>query len=145
MSDNLSIGKKILAAQPFSILMKSELISIEPGKVELKTPITDEVKQQYGFVHGGVLGYAADNALTFAGASALGVPCVSSEYKINFVRPALGDYLLARAESIYTGRTQSVCRCDIYVVIDGIEKLCATAQGTIVKLAEEKNKPLTHV
>jgi len=138
MNDNLAIGKKILAAQPFSVLLKTELISLEPGKVELKTPITEVVKQQYGFAHGGVLGYAADNALTFAGASALGVPCVSSEYKINFVRPAVGDYLLARAEAIYTGRTQSVCRCDIYVVKDGIEKLCAIAQGTIVKLAYEK-------
>lgn len=138
MDDYLNHGKTILAAQPFSVLMKTELISLKPGKVELKTPITPEVKQQYGFVHGGVLGYAADNALTFAGATALGVPCVSSEYKINFVRPALGDYLLARAEAVYTGRTQSVCRCDIYVVKDGNEKLCATAQGTIVKLAEEK-------
>lgn len=138
MNNYLSQGKAILAAQPFSVLMKTELISLEPGKVELKTPITPEVKQQFGFVHGGVLGYAADNALTFAGATALGVPCVSSEYKINFVRPALGEYLLARAEAIYTGRNQSVCRCDIYVVNDGSEKLCATAQGTIVKLAEEK-------
>lgn len=138
MNDYLSQGKTILAAQPFSVLMKTELISLESGKVELKTPITPEVKQQFGFVHGGVLGYAADNALTFAGATALGVPCVSSEYKINFVRPALGEYLLARAEAIYTGRNQSVCRCDIYVVKEGSEKLCATAQGTIVKLAEEK-------
>jgi acyl-coenzyme A thioesterase PaaI-like protein len=31
-----------------------------------------------------------------------------------------------------TGKTQSVCRCNVYAVKDGEEKLCAVAQGTIV-------------
>lgn len=137
MSDMLAAGQKILAQQAFSVLMKTELTHYAPGEVTMKIPITEEIKQQYGFVHGGVLGYAADNALTYAGASALQAPCVSSEYKINFLRPAIGDFLIARASVIYAGKSQAVCRSDIFVSKNGVEKLCATAQGTIVKLSQE--------
>lgn len=133
----LAEAQKILASQPFSVLLKAEMLHFAPGEVVMKIPITDAIKQQYGFVHGGALGYAADNALTFAGASMLQTLCVSSEYKINFVRPAIGDYLLAKASVIYAGKSQAVCRCDIFVNKDGVEKLCATAQGTIVKMSQE--------
>jgi len=42
------------------------------GIAELKVAIKPELKQQNGFVHGGVISYAADNALTYAGGSVLG-------------------------------------------------------------------------
>lgn len=137
MIDMLAEGRKILASQPFSVLMNAELLHLASGEVAMKIPITEAIKQQYGFVHGGALGYAADNALTFAGASKLLTHCVSSEYKINFVRPAIGDFLIVKATVIHAGKTQAVCRSDIFVSQDGVEKLCATAQGTIVKLSQK--------
>lgn len=136
--DMFEIGRQILATQPFSVLLKTELVRYDMQGVELKLPITDLVKQQYGFVHGGVLSYLADNALTYAGASAMKTLVVTSEFKINYVRPAVGEHLLARASTIHAGKTQAVCRCDVFVVKDGVEKLCAVAQGTIVRLGEEK-------
>ena len=42
--------------------------------------------------------------------------------------------VIARAEAVHTGKTQSVCRCDVFVLKDGVEKLCAVAQGTIAAL-----------
>jgi uncharacterized protein (TIGR00369 family) len=137
MSDMLAIGKQILASQPFSLLIKTEITHFAVGQVELKIPITPELKQQHGFLHGGVLGYAADNALTFAAGSSMGVPVVTSEFKINYVRPAIGEFLIARANTVYVGKTQAVSRCEIYVVKDGEEKLCALAQGTIVRIGQE--------
>ncbi len=131
-------AQKILASQPFSVLLQAEMLHFATGEVVIKIPITKDITQQYGFVHGGALGYAADNALTFAGASMLQTLCVSSEYKINFVRPAVGDFLIAKASVIYAGKSQAVCRCDIFVSKNGAEKLCATAQGTIVKMSQEK-------
>jgi acyl-coenzyme A thioesterase PaaI-like protein len=41
---------------------------------------------------------------------------------------------LADAVSVAQGKTQAVCRCDIYVVRDDERKLCAVAQGTIRKI-----------
>ena len=128
----LAMGREVLASQPFSTLIGAELAALSPGRCELQVPITEAVKQQHGFVHGGVLSYAADNALTYAGGTALRVPVVTSEFKINYLRPAIGERLIARAEAVHTGKSQAVCRCDVFAIKDGEEKVCATAQGTIV-------------
>lgn len=130
----LAMGREVLASQPFSQHIGAELVALSPGRCELQVPITDAVKQQHGFVHGGVLSYAADNALTFAGGTALRVPVVTSEFKINYLRPAIGERLVARAEAVHTGKSQAVCRCDVFVVKGSEEKLCAVAQGTIAAL-----------
>jgi len=134
--DMLVRGRQVLAAQPFSVMLGTELLAFEEGRAELKTPITPQLLQQHGFVHGGIISYAADNALTFAGGTALGSAVVTSEFKINYVRPAIGDFLVARATVVHAGASQAVCRCDVYVSTVGAERLCATAQGTIVKVVE---------
>lgn len=126
-------AKQVLASQPFSVLLGAQLGSIEPGKAELVIPLRAELRQQHGFAHGGVVSYAADNAITFAGGSMLG-DSLTAEYKINYLRPAVGDKLIARAEVTHSGKRQAVCRCDVYVVHNGENKLCATAQGTVIKV-----------
>lgn len=136
MEDLLNLGKQVLASQPFSGLIGAELISFSQGYAELKIPIRTELNQQHGFVHGGVISYAADNALTFAGGSVLGPGVTTSEFKINYLRPAIGDFLIARATVIYSGTRQAVCRCDVFVSKEGKESMCATSQGTIITLAQ---------
>ena len=61
---------------------------------------------------------------------------MTSEFKINYVRQALGDSLVARAVVVHAGKTQAVCRCDVFVRREGTETLCATALGTIVRLGD---------
>jgi uncharacterized protein (TIGR00369 family) len=130
------VGRNALASQPFSVLLGAELIALSERHAELKIPIKKELMQQHGFVHGGVLSYAADNALTFAGGGALGAGVVTSEFKINYFRPAVDGFIVARASVVYAGKSQAVCRCDIYVSDETGERLCATAQGTITRLAQ---------
>ena len=135
----LAMGRKVLAEQPFSVLLGAELSALAPGRVTLELPLRDVLKQQHGFAHGGVVSYLADNALTYAGGTAMRVPVVTSEFKINYVRPALGVRLVARAEAVAVGAAQAVCRCDVFAVAgDGSEKLVAAAQGTIVRLGDAK-------
>lgn len=131
------IGKQALEAQSFSKLLGTELMEFKPGEVVLEIPITEHVLQQHGFVHGGVIGYAADNALTFVGGSVLGPNVLTAEYKINYIRPAVGEKLIARATVISAGKRQAVCRCDVFSVKDGEEKMCAAAQGTIMTVISE--------
>jgi len=133
MDDMLTMGRQVLALQPFSVLLGAELTGFSEGSAELKVPIREELKQQHGFLHGGVISYAADNALTYVGGSVLGPAVVTSEFKINYMRPATGDFIIARATVIHAGKNQAVCRCDIYAVTGTAENLCATAQGTITK------------
>jgi uncharacterized protein (TIGR00369 family) len=133
----LAMGREILAKQPFSALLGAELAALSPGKVDLQLALKPEHLQQNGFAHGGIVSYLADNALTFAGGTAMQVPVVTSEFKINYVRPAVGERLIARASADAVSKTQAVCRCEVFAVKDGAEKLCALAQGTIVRLAQD--------
>jgi len=129
----LDFGKQVLKEQPFSVLLGAELTQFEEGKAELSLAIRDELTQNFGFVHGGVLSYLADNCITFSAASVLG-KCVTSEYKINYVRPAIGETLIARSTVLSSGKKQATCECKVYVLSDNNEKLVAVALGTISKI-----------
>jgi uncharacterized protein (TIGR00369 family) len=122
------------ADQPFSALVGAEVTSFGRGSAELSLEMRADLTQQHGFAHGCVLSYLADNALTFAGGSVLGPAVVTAEFKINYLRPAIGDRLVARASVLHAGSTVAVCRCDIHTVAEGVERLCATAQGSIVQM-----------
>lgn len=127
----------IFKAQPFSMFLGAELTSVGPGSAEIRISNRPEIQQQHGFVHGGVLSYLADNALTFAGGLALGGDALTAEYKINYIKPAVGDVVIARAQAAATTRRQAVCQCSIYVASpEGDERLVAVAQGTIVTAGE---------
>lgn len=138
MEPTLEAAQAVLRSQPFSLLLNAQITSFGPDAVELRIPITDQLQQQHGFVHGGVISYAADNALTFAGGAALGPAVVTSEYKINYIRPAKGQALVARASLVHAGKSQAVCQCWVFVVADDREILCALAQGTIVSMNRPK-------
>jgi uncharacterized protein (TIGR00369 family) len=130
----LAMGRDVLQQQAFSRLLGAELTALARGECTLELPVRPELLQQNGFVHGGAVSYLADNALTYAGGTAMAVPVVTSEFKINYVRPAVGQRLIARASAVAVSKSQAVCRCDVFAVHEGTEKLCAMAQGTIAKL-----------
>ncbi|MGX4667948.1 PaaI family thioesterase [Cerasibacillus sp. JNUCC 74] len=132
--DLLNIGRQLLEMQAFSKLIGAELTKFTAGEVVLEIPVKESLLQQNGFVHGGILSYAADNALTFVGGSVLGPHVLTSEYKINYLRPAIGEKLIAIGTVIYAGKRQAVCRCDVQVLRNEEKKICATAQGTIVTI-----------
>ena len=136
MSELFEFGKSILDSQPFSRLLGAELTSFEVGSAEITLRIKDEFKQQHGFVHGGVISYLADNCLTYAGGSIFG-DSLTSEYKINYVRPAIGHTLIARATVISSGKRQAVCECKVYAVSEKGELVIAASQGTINKIEKK--------
>lgn len=130
---HLAIARKVLAAQPANALVGAELTEFAPGHAVFELPIRKEHLQQHGVVHGGLVSFMADNALTFAGGSVLG-DVMTLEFKINYMRPAKGQRLIARGRVTGSGKTTAVCHCDLFVVDNGTEKHCATAQGTIFKV-----------
>lgn len=132
-TDMLERAREVLAGQPFSVLLQARLDAFTPGAAQLSLPLAERLRQQNAFIHGGVLAYLADNALTFAGGSVLG-DVLTAEFKINYLRPATdAQRLVAVATVVGSGKTQAVCRCDIFLESDGERKLCAAAQGTIRK------------
>lgn len=131
MRDRIERGERVPDTQPFGQFLGTEVTLLQPGSAELQLALKPEFHQERGFAHGGVVSYLADSALTYAGATVLG-PVLTLEMKINYARPAIGDWLIARATVVSSGRNQAVCRCDVFAVAQGVEKLCAAAQGTII-------------
>lgn len=130
--DLTSFAQGIFDAQPFSKFLGAELTAVGTDSAEIRIQNRPDLQQQHGFIHGGVLSYLADNALTFAGGLALGGDALTAEYKINYARPAVGDVIIARARAAVTTRRQAVCQCSIFVATGADERLVAVAQGTIV-------------
>ncbi len=112
----------MLARQPFSLDLGVELVHLELGRSELRMELTERHSQHLGFAHGGAVSALADMGLAFAGGPMMGDNAVTAEFKINFLRPGLGDALVARGEVVSSGRTQAVVRCDVFAVQGGEEK-----------------------
>lgn len=130
---DLRMAQKVLDSQPFSGLVGARITAFGDGGATLEVEVREELQQQNGYVHGGVLAYAADNSITFAAGTTLGPAVLTGGFSIQYIRPATGRTLIARAAVVHTGRRQAVVRCDLYAVDDGgAEALCAVAQGTVL-------------
>ena len=128
----LAMGRQLIAAQPFSMLLGTRLEAFVPGQVTMALTLQPQHTQQDGLVHEGVISVLANMVLIFAGGSALGMPVVTADDKINYVRPAQGTELVARASAVATAGQQAVCRSEVAAILAGQEVLVAVAQGTII-------------
>ena len=115
----LALAQGVIDAQPFSTLVGAKVERMNREEVVVRVPFRPELTQHHGFVPGGMLATLADITLTFMGGAVLGLSILTSEFKINFLRPAQGQELVARGSVIAAGKRQAVTRCDIYAVKDG--------------------------
>jgi uncharacterized protein (TIGR00369 family) len=123
-------GNAILAMQPFTAWLQPTLLILDKQQIELTITVRDALKQHHGFVHGGVLSALADIALTGAGAMHFG-DALTCEFKISFLRPAIGDKLIARGLTLRHGKQLAYCEAKIWTVLNGQESLVAAALGTV--------------
>ena len=134
MTEFQDLGKKALKSQPFSRHLGAELVTFEKGRAVIALQVRPEFLQQHGFVHGGIVSYLIDNALTFAGGSVLGPNVVTAEYKVNYLKPARGQRLVATAQVETAGSRLAVCRCEVIATDGEKEFRCAVGLGTIALL-----------
>jgi uncharacterized protein (TIGR00369 family) len=120
-------------------LIGASLAAVEAGRVEIALPYRDDLTQQKGFVHGGIIGMIADTACGYAAFSLMpaGGSLVTVEYKMNILTPARSS-LVARGEVIRPGRTLTIARAEVYAE-DG--KHVATMQQTLMALPERPDRP----
>jgi uncharacterized protein (TIGR00369 family) len=113
----------------------AELAALGPGRCTVQVAFSESVGQQQGFFHGGVIGAVADTAGGYAALSLLpvGSEVVTLEYKINFLRPAAGDRLVAEGSVLRAGRSVMVTRVDVFVEARGRRSLCAALQQSIMR------------
>src|SRR5688500_10657906 len=120
-------------------LIGASLTAVEPGRVEIALPYRDDLTQQKGYVHGGILGMIADTACGYAAFSLMPAEgsLVTVEYKMNILTPARSS-LIARGQVIRAGRTLTVARAEVYAD-DG--KHVATMQQTLMALPDRPDTP----
>ena len=115
-------------------LIGASLASVESGRVVIELPFRDDLTQQDGYLHAGIVTTVLDSACGYAAYSMMpeGSSVLSVEFKVNLLAPAKGDVLIARAEVKRAGRTLTVCTADAFVVSDRKERLCATMLATMI-------------
>src|SRR5437762_7913781 len=120
-------------------LIGASLTNVAPGAVEVALPFRDDLTQQKGFVHGGIIGMIADTACGYAAYSLMPADCslVTVEYKMNILAPGRGA-LIARGEVVKAGRTLTATRGEVYAQ-DGTQ--IALMQQTLMMLAGRSDHP----
>lgn len=121
----------------FLNLIKAKLITATEGEVVVRAPLTAELTQQHGIGHAGVTFTLGDVAAGLAALTVLpmGVEVMTSEMKINLLRPARGEALEARGTILKAGRRLIVTRSDIFALQGSEQVLIATMLGTLVPVA----------
>ena len=124
------------ARQRVMQLIGSTLVRVEPGVVEIEVPARDDLTQQDGFMHAGIVTTALDSACGYAAYTLMpaGSSVLSVEFKVNLLAPARGSKVLARAEVKRSGRTLTICTADAFA--DGT--LCATMLATMICIADRR-------
>jgi uncharacterized protein (TIGR00369 family) len=64
------------------------------------------------------------------------VAVLTVEYKINLLRPAKGDRLVARARVVRSGKTLTVCAGDVIAQTGGPENVVATMLATVMAVPQ---------
>jgi uncharacterized protein (TIGR00369 family) len=131
-----AIEKKVrasFAAQTAMTTVGATMTRLAYGEAEIELPAAAHIRQQQEFVHGGVVAMVLDSACGYAALTAMPAESdvVSVEFKINFLRPALGERLIARGRVLRTGRSISVCQGEVYALRDGRQDMVAAMQATM--------------
>jgi uncharacterized protein (TIGR00369 family) len=121
-------------------LIGAELITVEPGLVEIGIRSRADLTQQDGFIHAGIVTTVLDSACGYAAYTLM--PAASSvlsvEFKVNLLSPATGELVVARAEVKRAGKLLTVCTAD--AIADG--KICATMLATMICRESKADKNL---
>lgn len=116
----------------------ARLADVAPGAVEIRVPFRDDLTQQHGFLHAGVVSAAMDSACGYAALSLMpeGVGVLTVEFKTNLMAPARGTELVTRGRTLRAGRTISVCQGEAIMIADGGETVVATMLATIMTIRD---------
>ena len=93
-----------------------ELIDLEDGYAQLAFEIQSHHTQHLGVVHGGAIATLADHCGWYAVISELepGVTSVTIELKINYLKPARGEHLVAKARVVNRSRRTAFTTIEIF-------------------------------
>ena len=135
---NQSRVRASFARQRVMETLGAVLTRVDSGAVEIMLAYREDLTQQHGFIHAGIVATILDSACGYAAFSLMpaDVAVLTVEYKINLLRPAKGDRLVARARVVRPGKTVTVCTGDVFAQTGNSENVVATMLATIMAVPQ---------
>ena len=123
-------------------LFRGEANIISEGNFEITVSKQPFMMRPAGIFNGSTIASLVDVSSGYAAVSATGSDSyfTTVELKINYLSPAMGEKLTAKAKVIKNGKRLSVVRSDIFAVQGNVEVLTATSLITLMKLDKKNNE-----
>lgn len=131
-------------AQGLMQTLGATLVRVDDGEVHIALPFSRHLSQQHGFIHAGAITSIVDSACGYAALTKAPADCevVSAEFKINFLRPAVGERFLAIGKVQNAGKTLTVCTGEVLAFAEGgsSSKVVALMQVTIANVRNKAGR-----
>ena len=124
--------RQSFAQQGLMHTIGASLESVEPGIVTITCAFDAKLTQQHGAWHGGVIASVVDVACGYAALSLMPADkeVLTVEFKVQFLKPANTDRIVAVGKVIQAGKTLTVCEGSVF---DGTRtRLLATMTTTMI-------------
>jgi uncharacterized protein (TIGR00369 family) len=123
-------------SQGLMATLGAQLVSVADGEVHIALPFSERLSQQHGYVHAGAITSIVDSACGYAALTKAPPECevVTAEFKINLLRPAIGERFLAIGKVQSSGKLLTVCTGEVRAFSGNASKVVAIMQATIVNV-----------
>jgi uncharacterized protein (TIGR00369 family) len=128
--------KESFDRQGLMSLLGAELVEAADGRAVIEVPYRNDLTQQNGYFHGGVVTAIADTACGYAAFTTIppDASVLTVEFKINLMNPAAGERLRAEARVHKAGRTLVVASATVMVSRGENTVSCGEMLGTFIVL-----------
>ncbi|MFM0147624.1 PaaI family thioesterase [Paraburkholderia sp. RL18-085-BIA-A] len=142
MSEITTRVEASFAAQGLMKTLGATVRSVSDGEVQIDLPFSSGLSQQHGFTHAGAITSIVDSACGYAALTKApdGCEVVTAEFKINFLRPAIGDFFVAVGNVVNAGKKLVVCTGEVraFVANEPGFKVVALMQATVSVISSQR-------
>ena len=121
-------------AQTLMNTLGAELEEVTQGFARIRAPILPGSLQQQGAAHAGLTFAIGDSAAGYAALAMFELhhEIMTVEMKINLLRPAVGDFLIAEGRVVKPGKRLTIVKADVFAEVAGARKQVAILLGTMI-------------
>lgn len=118
----------LMGRDAYAELTGLEIIRAEAGNAEVRLPVTPDILNGHGNVHGGALYTLADYTSAVA-SNLFGTPTIAANGSISYLKPVRSGYVTARAKTVKAGKRMNFQVVELYDAEGG---LAAVFQGSSI-------------
>ncbi len=112
--------------------LNAKLAEVEKGIVKITCDFSEGLTNQHGFFHAGVLTSILDSSCGYSALTMMpeNAEVLTVEFKVNFMKPAKTDKIVAIGKVLQSGKTLTIC--EGYLYDSNEEKLIAKMTTTMI-------------